>query len=405
MVIDNDTYSIFAIFIGFLMMVCYIYGNKNIEFRNVIFVGFAIRVLILFADYYDWFFILNSGADTEMFHNVSKKNVELYQEVYRGNYTVYLTYIYRLTNCSRLIAQFINVLLGMGVIFCVQKILRELNVTSKNLFYGTLIVTFLPNLNILSAILLREAWIEFFVALSLLFFVRWFLRGGGLNIVGSIASVLIASTMHAGVIGVILGYTVAFILYNPDSQRVTISKNTIISLIFLAAISAGASSYMGLFTGKFAEYENINDIVEVTNKTNGGGSDYLKWINSNSVAMSLMFAPLKMFYFLFSPLPTEWRGPNDLIGFMVDGGIYMYMFYTMWRNRAAGAINRNFKIFLLTSIMVVTFIFAYGTTNAGTAFRHRNKIVSLVVVAFAISSVKSNEYESKEDEDRNLPES
>ncbi len=405
MVTLNETYSIIVILIGTILLFCYIYGVRNIEYRNIIFAGLLFRLLLLFADYFKWFPILNSGADSEAFHLVSVANVKNYTDTLKTNYVVFVTFIYRLTDCSRLIVQFINVIFGMGIIFMIQRMLQQLNVTGKNMKYAMIIIAFLPNINIFSAILLREAWIEFFITLSLFAFVQWILKGGAHNVVLSIAAVLAGSYMHAGVIGVMFGYIVAYIIYNPSTGKITISRNTIISLIFLFLVATVSSSYMGLFTGKFAEYESVDDIVDVTNRTSGGGSDYLTWVNTNSVAQSLLFAPLKMFYFLFAPLPTEWRGVRDVMGFVIDGGIYMYMFYIMYKFKATTETNKSLKKFLLISIAIVTFIFGYGTTNAGTAFRHRAKNISVIVVTFALSTIKPKNYDEQDQESGDLSKS
>ncbi len=399
----NETYSLLVVFIGVILMFLYVYGVKGLQFRNIIFLGFILRVIILLADYFDWFPILNSGADSELFHQVSEANVRNYTNNTKTNYTIVVTLIYQITNCSRILAQFFNVLLGTGIILMVQSMLRRLDVDYQKMKYAILILALMPNINIFSAILLREAWIEFFVTLSLYCFVRWFISGGVHFIILCIAAVLSATFMHSGIVTVLVGYIVAFIVYRPSTETITISRSTVTSIIFLVAISALGSSYMGMFTGKFNEYDNINDIVDVTNKTTGGGSDYLKWINVNSVGQSLLFAPLKMFYFLFSPLPTEWRGVRDLFGFAIDGGVYLYMFISIYRDKAATQVTKHLKKFLLVSILVVSFVFGYGTTNAGTAFRHRGKMIALVVVAFAISAIKPSKY-GKEEECSYLPE-
>ncbi len=383
-----DFFSILFVAIASLGVFCYIYGKRELEYRNLIFLGFAMRLFLLFADYYGWFKILNSGADTEMFHRVSAANVNSFAKVYRGGYTYFLTIVYQITGTSRLIAQFINVLFGMGIIFLCQRIMRELGVERRNMLYAMCVLVFLPNLNIFSAILLREAWVEYFVALSLFMFVRWFRSGMPLYIVGVVASVLAASYMHAGVIGLLMGYSIAFITYNPNTENITLSRNTIASVIFMLAVGVAASSYMELFTGKFAEYDSIDDIVEVTNRIERGSSDYLLWISSDSVAMSLMFAPLKMFYFLFSPLPTEWRRVSDILGFLLDGAIYMYLCVVAWRYSATTKLTKSLKKYLIAALLTVTFIFAYGTGNAGTAFRHRAKILPVIVMMFAVSTIK-----------------
>ncbi len=387
---SSDFGSILFILIFSIGMVGYIYGKRGLEFRNIILLGFLMRIVLLFADYYHWFPIINSGADTEMFHKVSAANVGQIVQTFRGGYTRFLTIVYTLTDTSRLIAQYINVLFGMGIIMLMSSCMDMLEVAEKNKKIAICVLALLPNLNIFSAILLREAWVEFFVALSLYYFVKWFISGNGLYIGLVVASVLSAAYMHAGVIGLILGYAIAFVTYNPRTGVVTFSRTTIISLVFMGIITVGVSSYLDLFTSKFARYESIDDIVAVTNSgaNNKGDSAYLQWINSDSVVQSLLFAPLKMFYFLFSPLPTEWRRLNDIIGFLIDGMIYMGMCYAAFKYKADDIVNTNFKRYLVTALLVTTFIFGYGTSNAGTAFRHRNKIVSVVVLTFAVSTIR-----------------
>ncbi len=386
---QSDFFSILFIAIVSFALFCYIYGKQGLECRNLIFLGFAIRLIILFGDRYGWFPVHESGLDSEVFNGVAVSNVNSFIYNSRTNYTHFLTIIYRLTDTSRLIAQFINVLFGMGVILTIQRAMQELGVSRRNMLISMCVLVLLPNLNVLSAILLREAWVQFFVSLSVLYFVRWFKSGMPLYIVGVISSILAATYMHSGVIGVLMGYAIAFITYNPDDQKINLSRNTVASVIFMLAIGLTASSYMELFADKLDKYDSIDDIVDVTNQVQTGGSDYLMWISTDSVVMSLLFAPLKMFYFLFSPLPTEWRGIRDIFAFLIDAAIYMSLCYAAWRYSATSNVTRNIKKYLIAALLTVTFIFAYGTTNGGTAMRHRAKILPLVVMIFAVSTIKT----------------
>lgn len=395
MEVSSEFGSILFIIIISLGIICYIYGKRDLEFRNIILLGFVMRLFLLFADYYSWFPILNSGTDTEMFHRVSAANVGQIIKNYRGGYTQFLTILYTVTGTSRLIAQYCNVLFGMGVIFLVNGCMDMLEVSKKSRQIAICILALLPNFNIFSAILLREAWVEFFVTLSLYYFVKWFISGNGIYIVLVLVSILSAAYMHAGVMGLIIGYSIAFMTYNPQSGIVTFSQTTIVSMILMGIFSVGIFSRLDLFTAKFASYESIDDIVAVTNSAVSGDSGYLTWINTNNIWQSLLFAPLKMFYFLFAPLPTEWRRMNDVIGFMIDGVVYMGMCYCIIRYKANSVISSRLKRYLLLSLLITTFIFAYGTKNAGTAFRHRAKFASVIVLMFVVSS-KKNKYIKEE---------
>ena len=388
MKVDPDFYSLLTILIVSVLVLFFIYGKRNLRHQNLLSFGFLLRLFLLFADYYHWFPILHSGSDTEGFHRIALRNAHSLVKYVITNYTVFLTFVYEATDCSRLIAQFINVLLGIGIIVLVQQCMRMLKINKVTELTVVCVLVFLPNLTIFSAILLREAWVEFFVVMSLYFFVKWFIYGNALNIVLVVVSMLTASYMHSGVIGLLVGYAIAFIAYNPKIQKATFSKTTVISLILLIVLSVGLSSHLELFTEKFASYDNLDDIVDIANSKGGGGADYLTWINTNSVTQSILLAPLKMFYFLFSPLPTEWRGMKDIVGFLIDGAVYMGLCYSIMKHKAQSKVHAKLKYFLLISLIAVTFIFAYGAKNAGTAIRHRAKIISVVLVIYALGNVE-----------------
>ncbi|MDR1056213.1 MAG: hypothetical protein LBL90_10455 [Prevotellaceae bacterium] len=389
---DPDFYALLFIFINILFVLFYLFRINHTIFSALIFMGFLLRVVLMFADYYHWFPILNSGADTERFNRLALKNA--YDPGFEiGGYVGFLRIIYTLTDASRLIAQYVNVLFGLGLIIVVYKTLILLDISHKLTQNVLLIVIFLPNLIIFSGILLREAWVEFFVAASVFYFLKWYKNGGYWHQIAVIGCVLAGAYMHSGVIGLLVGYIVAFLSYTPSSGKLSFSGSTIASLIVLGGLLIVFMSYGDLFTKKFADYdfESEEDFLNKVNKSIGGGSDYLTWINTNSVFQGFLFAPLKMFYFLFSPLPTEWRGANDIIGFLIDGALYLYLCVQIFRAKITNQVQERFlKRYLIAALALTTFVFAYGTSNAGTAFRHRAKIVSLIIVTYAISVNFSN---------------
>lgn len=377
------------LFIGYTLI-------RGKRYSILIVIGFLLRLGLMFADYYKWFPILNSGADTEGFHMVAIRNLSNIQWHIKTNYTYFLTILYQITDSSRLVAQFCNVLFGIGIVIIIRNLLELLNVNDRVSKIAMYTITFLPNMIIFSGILLREAWIEFFVALSVFYFIKWFKNGRGKDVFGVIISVLVASWMHSGVIGLLGGYIIAFITYSPVSGKINFSRGTIVRLVMLSCALVVFMGYSEMFTSKFEKLEDAEDFVNMTNKTAGGGSDYLTWINTSSVSQSLLFSPLKMFYFLFSPLPTEWRGLNDIIGFLIDGIVYMYLFCKIVKSNVAHRSTRLLKRYLLTAVLIATFIFAYGTSNAGTAFRHRAKLYPVIVLLYSVSCGMNNKNWNKE---------
>lgn len=147
MKVDPDFYSLLTILIVSVLVLFFIYGKRNLRHQNLLSFGFLLRLFLLFADYYHWFPILHSGSDTEGFHRIALRNAHSLVKYVITNYTVFLTFVYEATDCSRLIAQFINVLLGIGIIVLVQQCMRMLKII-KLLNDCCCVLVFLPNLTI-----------------------------------------------------------------------------------------------------------------------------------------------------------------------------------------------------------------------------------------------------------------
>ena len=111
-------------------------------------------------------------------------------------------------------------------------------------------------------------------------------------------------------------------------------------------------------------------------------------LNGLTGIVALLVAPLKMFYFMFSPIPLDWRGFGDIASFMFDSSIYVFLVgATIYGLFKSDMPLRN-KIFILLFIGITVLVYSYGTQTAGTAMRHRNKIIPLLLITFAITNSK-----------------
>lgn len=370
------------------------------EMTNMLLLAFALRLFLMTADLEHWFPILNSGADTEMFDILARKNLQVLDSPFRSGYPGFLTFIYSISGSSRLFAQYLNVLFGIGILLILVKSFRLLNVPEKRQKLVLCLVAFMPNMVIFSSILLREAWVEFFVAASALQFIIWYQTGRQSSMVMCILFVLIASYMHSGVIGLLGGYITGFLAYNPEEGTVQFTPKTIFSIILMGGLFILFAGNSAMFLGKFQSFDpNSSDaFLQYANKTGIGNSGYLTWLPPiHNAFLGLLVAPLRMFYFLFSPLPTEWHRVSDIIGFVIDGSVYMWMCWFIVKNYTDDE-NSSLKKFLVVSVLAGTFIFGYGTSNAGTAFRHRAKLMPLIAIIYAIANTRIDpEEDSKPD--------
>lgn len=392
--VNNVAPTIFAlpiIAVHGMVFLCYLLTRKNGAVGKILAAALLLRIALMFCDFFHLFPILNSGADSEYFHYIAMSMYRGGPNFTNSNYPEFLAPIYKITFASRLLAQYINVLFGMGMIVMVYKSLRLLDINKKAVLISVAILSFLPNAIIFSGILLREAWVEFFVAVSAFYFIKWFVEGGPQWIVVCLAALLTASYMHAGILGLAVGYILAFICYNPRTGKVTFSTTSVVSMIAVTVVWLLVADYFEMFTVKFNsfDFDSNEDFLKKVNTQGGGNADYLTWIDADSTVQGLLFSPLKMFYFLFSPLPTEWNRIIDIIGFAIDGAIYMAMCWAIWKYRPG--MHLYLKRFLVLAMLCSAFIFGYGTFNAGTAFRHRAKLLSVIAIPFAISISEGKE--------------
>jgi hypothetical protein len=397
---DYETAAIIFITINFIFFTLDIYKYK-FKIRNIIFSAYVIRLAAMFWDIYarHIFVFPNSGIDTEGFLSsglrVYNNMSLLLQPVARGIYSKTIGVFFYIIMPHRLIGQYINVLLGVSIIIIFYKILVMLKINDKTIKYSILIIAFFPNAIINSAILLRENIIVFFIILSFYYFIKWYKTALNKYVIFSLLALLAASAYHAGVIGLAAGYVFMYLFYNHKKNKFVFSKNTVLLFILILIISTNVYIYYNdVFLAKFGNLENIQDLYEVASSRRGG-STYLTSLKINNWGQLILYSPIYMFYFLVSPLPWTWRGFGDILAFIIDGVFYGYfLFYSLYYSRKF-KIKGSIFTGTVIAILATVFIFAVGVQNAGTAMRHRHKIIPIIIILYSI--IQDYKYKSKID--------
>nr|WP_316046727.1 hypothetical protein [Planococcus glaciei] len=91
---------------------------------------------------------------------------------------------------------------------------------------------------------------------------------------------------------------------------------------------------------------------------------------------------------MFSPLPLDWRGMGDIVSFFFDSSVYLFLVGATIFGLVKSDMPIRNKIFILLFLIVTVFVYSYGTQAAGTAMRHRNKIIPLLLITFTMSNTK-----------------
>lgn len=395
--VNSEVLSIVFVFVNIIYISVYILLKKK-EFKLLFLLAFYLRVITMIVDVYfrDFIKLYGSGADSEGFLRTSiliSRNLSLLKKpVYGGIYTKFLGIIIFFTSENRLILHYINVLLGLLILFLVHNVLLRLNINRKFRKISLIILSFFPISVINSGILLRENFIIFFILYSFNYFIKWFQSKNNFDYLISVVLLIPSIMLHSGTISILLGYFYGYIFYDRKKNRTYFTWKSFLYFLVSIIIVLFVNNYSDVFLSKFSKLDNVSDLADIT-VSGSGGSVYLTGVNIKGPISFVLFTPIKIIYFLGAPMPWNWRGSSDIISFVIDGSVYLYLIYSIFKNRKR-VIERNYLLrFLSLSLISFLIVFGIGINNAGTAMRHRNKIFPLILILW--TSLKDQLYKEK----------
>ena len=362
--------------------------------RYVIVSAAVVRLIIMFWNVYGRKILLlpGVGTDTEGFYHSASlisQNLELlYSSLYGAYFAKYLGIVFYLTGPSYLLGSYINYLYGLLVIRFVNDIVQSIISTDDAVYTkGMYIFAFAPTSMILFSSLRREAIMILFAVLSLKMLFRWTEIGNNRYAVLAVVFLLVSSVFHAGMIGLALGYIFLLLFYNPKSKSYSFNAKTIGAGILISVLAIiVVAEYSSLFLQKLMVADE--DVLYSRLTRARGGAAYLTSLRISSMQEAILYSPLKIFYFLLSPVPWDWRGLQDIVAFLFDSMLYLYLIIII--------TNGYFKTHYPTKLgFVLAFfggllLYAMASQNAANAIRHRCKLLPLLIVLYCI--LKTNNY-------------
>ena len=370
---------------------------KNNNARLLIVVFLCLRVFLLYFDYYgkDIANVLHSGGDSERFHQfalIISKNLNMMSEISYTKYTDFLGILYWIIGDQRFFSQFLNVVIGMWSIFIFYKILDLFKLKDSKKLFLLALYGFYPQNIIFSSILLREALILFFFIYSMLFFIQWLRSNSRIHIYKTIIFVLLSAVFHPGMLLGLLVYGFVFLFFDVKNNKFNYSFKRKTLFILVVGLAISLISYnTSILTGKFSfllleENTGLIDAYQSGSAVEKGGATYLSNFQINSITDLIFLTPLRLIYFIFSPMPNDVRNLGDIAAIVLDSSIFYFLFFIIVR-KIKIMYRSVFKI--LPKVFIILFLiiavgFAIGTENSGTAMRHRTKIfpILMIVVVF-----------------------
>lgn len=371
----------------FVMLVLFVWRHK---YKSIFLTAFSVRVAAMFWDLYasHIFFLPGSGADSVGFFDsavrISRNLGLLFESIYGGYYAKLNGLLFYAVGPQRIWGQYLNVLLGLSTVYVIYAILSSMSVDASTKKYVMRLAALFPYSIVMSAIFLREILITFLVSVSLYMFVQWCKTKKSKFIFWSLVFLGFGSIFHSGVMGIAVGYSFAFLFYNNADNRLRFSGKSVVSFaILLVMFSLAFTVFEDKLLGKFDDLESADDLYRIATPSGHGGSAYLTGITINNPLELAVFGPIKSFYFLASPLPQSWRGLIDVLTFTVDSLFYLGVLFYFVKNRQKLDERKVLATVIVVMIVGVTAVFGIGVSNAGTAVRHRQKLIPIFLVLLA----------------------
>lgn len=299
-----------------------------------------------------------------------------------------LSVLYALTDRSLLLAQSVSLLFGIATVVLGARLAQALW-GQRAAVKAVWLLAIFPSLVLYSALVMREAYIWFFVMVALYGVALWMkedrLRYFGWALFGFAGATFFHGAMVLGALIFLLYVALRAIRRSLLAlRRMRVHPLSIflfaglLSLLFAYGISDFSLPKIG--NVRDLSFEQVIHAVKSRTRGSGGeaGAAFPSWTTPNNALEVFTTAPLRMAYFTFSPFPWDVRKPAHLIG-MFDGLFYLLLFYVLWQNRRAVWANRAARAVLFI-ILSYILIFSFGAGNFGAGLRHRAKFIAGLIV-------------------------
>lgn len=358
--------------------------------------GVSLRVSMLALDAAGFLTVPNSTVDAAEFirradilsHQSWGDLVALLDARSSNNYSVLGAALFKITGFHPYSMQASNLVAG-AVNICLATLLVRKYIGSTAATWAAALLCLYPFAAFNSVIALREE-----LAISLFIFgltalMRWVDRGNIGPYLAASGLFVLATLVHPGFVGAVIATTGYFLVVavkglsrssNGRSALITAFVGLVMFLGALAVLAGGVQLSKGMDLS--LDRDTLSGTVEARfQRESEGGSAYPSFISQGDPFAQPWLVPARAMYFLYSPFPWDVRSPVHLAGLMV-GLLYMWLSVRAWRAWRRGALGGRRKVLGLIFIML-TMVFALGTTNSGTAIRHKTKFFPLLVMLAA----------------------
>lgn len=353
--------------------------------KMIIMAGFFVRIILALWGSYGTSgiaaFLAGRGNDQEVFLRVAR-------QYFGGDFSDFCTYypyiintIFQFTGPNRFLAQIVNILCWfLGALLLIK---MAKGFSKKKVQFVLLYYTFCPFPMLLSTQLMRESMISFLSMLSFYFLWKWMDSGQTKYIIGALGISIVPMILHSGNIALAAGICLVYIRW--DFRTGGWRKLNWRDFILVFGIFAVIPLYENIFARYLPYLPSKLSLEMITEKISfaSGRSDYLSELKVNNWSEFLLWSIYLIVYFWMSPTLRFWNSPLDVAGFVLDSIPLLILWMLIIKN-IKSAWCRSQAVAGVFILFLYTFIYAWGTRNAGTAMRHRGQLLGIMIMTVVI---------------------
>ena len=393
----TDLFGLFFISICCFIFMTILFKVNDPVLKNILIIAFALRIGLALVNT----FILplpDTGNDTVVYELTGWEYATAWNTGLEANFTfayvapfIYskiIGVIYFISGRVPLLVQFVNVVLGVFIVYYVYKIIIEFGATKRSAQIGSVITALFPTLCLYSAITLRETFISFFTIVSVFYFFKWLNSGKVSKLILTAAFLLLSSAIFGAMIVIGVVYAIFFIFYEVKTKRWRLTSKQSVLGIFIVTLVIMIIIFnpflMDKLPGDLRLVFSPDYMSYKVNLAVKGGSAYLVGFTPNSILDIIIQSPVRMVYFLLAPFPWMISSPGQILG-LIDAFLYLVLvFYSIRGLKYLKKYNNPAFWAVILMLLIIIGTFAWGVSNFGTAIRHRQKMVGLLI---AVSSL------------------
>ena len=398
----TDLFGLFFISICCFIFMTILFKVKDPVLKKVLIIALSLRTGLALVQA----FILNlpdSTMDAMVYELTGWEIATAWNTGLEANFTIpiYASFvyskiigvIYSISGRVPLLVQFVNVVLGVFIVYYVYKIIIEFGATKRSAQIGSVITALFPTLCLYSAMTLRETFISFFTIVSVFYFFKWLNSGKVSKLILAATFLLLSSALFGAMIVIGVAYAIFFIFYEVKTKRWRlVSKQSFlgISIVTLVIMIIIFNPFlMDKLPGDLRLVFSPDYMSYKVNLAAKGGSAYLVGFTPNSILDIILQSPVRMVYFLLAPFPWMISSPGQILG-LIDAFLYLVLiFYSIRGLKYLKKYNNPAFWAVILMLLIIIGTFAWGVSNFGTAIRHRQKIVGLIIAVSSLGISRS----------------